>query len=246
MTNVSENKFIIFKGLYWNHPIELLQVNHEEAEQKRLEHERKMLAKPGTLNFLANENIFKHKELVNYLEKKLDENIEFRLNNEPYILADYELKNTLTIENVKDILGISGFGVYNLVEVKEEFKGSYLLLLSEDYGFENEYDKIESYIFSDNIEAEIGVTKYLINQISNHSASFARIREAESKTSKFKAFIDGLQFFDFYEGYSIIQPKKELMKINELNDKEEIKNIKSEIDLILDYTNSKVYKVVQM
>lgn len=246
MNENREEKYAIYKGLYWNHPVSVCECNREEIANKHLILERKMLQKPGTLNFLANENILKHKELVSYLKNNLAEEIDFKLNGEPFILADYELRNTLSNKNVKDILDITGFGVYKIIKLDKAYAGKYILVISEDYSFENESGNLENYIFSNQFEAEVGLTKYLINQLSNHSASFAKIKEDESKTVRFKTFIDGLNYFDFFDGYLIIQPIKELIQnLGSFSDAELMK-VKLELDSILNYTNSDVYNIIEI
>lgn len=246
MTDSNKTKYLIYKGLYWNHPTDFEVGTLEQIQAKHIEKERKMMQKPGTLNFLANENTFKHKELVTFLENNLGEKIDFRLNDEPFILSNYELKKTLTIQNAQDILKISGFGIYKIIELTKEFEGKYLVIISEDYGFTSESGNFEKYIFSNQVEAEIGVAKYVFHQISNLHANFVRIKEDESKTSQFKSFINGLEFFEFFEGYSVIQPKKGVIPKIDLYNTDEIIKIKFEIDEILKYTNSKSYEIIQI
>jgi len=246
MTDSNKTKYLIYKGLYWNHPTDFEVGSLEEIQVKHIEKERKMMQKPGTLYILANEDIFNHKELVTFLENNLGEEIDFKLNDEPFILSNYELKKTLTNQNAKDILKISGFGIYKIIELTKEFEEKYLVIISEDYGFGSESGNFEKYIFSSQIEAEIGVAKYVFHQISNLQANFIRIKEDESKTSQFKSFINGLEFFEFFEGYSVIQPKQGVIQKIDSYNTDEILKIKFEIDEILKYTKSKTYEIIQI
>lgn len=244
MNDNSKGKYVIFKGLYWNHPISYEKSQMEEITLIHIEMEKKMLQKAGTLNFLANENILKHKELVTYLEDNLGELIEFRLNEEPFILADYELRKPISDQNVKDILNISGVGIYQVIKLNDEFDGKYIAIISENCGFESESGNFKNFIFSNQIEAEIGLTKYIFHQISNLYTNFTRIKESESKTTQFKLFIEGLEYFEFYEGYLVIQPKKEISHKFELYNSDEILKVKYEIDFILSYTQTKAYEII--
>ena len=246
MLENKNSKYIIYKDLYWNYPTNFENCSLDEISLSHIEKEKAMLQKAATLNFLANENLIKHKELVAYLEQNLGKSIDFKLNGEPYILADFQLRNPINNQNVKDILEIAEFGVYKVIELNKEYNGSYIALFSEEHGFESESGDFENFIYLTQTEAKIGVTKYIFHQMTNLHTNFSRIKEDKSKSSDFKSFIDDLKFFEFDEGYLLIQPKQETIKNIEFFNQEEILKVKSEIDTILNYTNSDAYIIQQI
>lgn len=241
-----ELKYILYKGLYWNHPVELIEGDSLVANRVQLAYEKGMMEKAGTLNVLANEDLNTHGKIVHYLDEELGEKIDFQLNGRPYILADYEAPDSLTTENVRDILKITGFGIYQLKKVERDLDSKFVILLSEEMDFSSESGKVENYIFETIQEAETMLTKYLVNQIRDHSANFVRMSFQDSKSPTFIEFMKGLSYFEYFSDYSIIQPTKDVMDNLHSYDSAVLKEIKDDIDQILEYKNRSAYQIIML
>ena len=237
-------KYLIEKTLYWNHYIELISTSEDEATKTLLQYEKELLKQDGTLNFLADENLDKHRELTNYLKDSLNIKNEFKLNDSPYILADFKMPNTLSLDQTREIIEIAGKQIYKLHKLKKAEDGYYCILFSEDYGFENFQN---AKIYQTLEEAQSNLTKLLTIQIAHNRPKFVDVDEMHSKSTEFKQFKSEINYFYFYDGYLIFQPKKETIENLEQMSKEELMEVQLEIDKIIRYSNSEnVYQIQQI
>ena len=234
-------KYIVEKTLYWNQYVDVIETTEDKEVELLLQYERKELLNQGTLNFLANENLDKHYQLTEYLRDSMQINNEFKLNDAPYILADFQMPNNLSLIDTENILKITGKRIYRLHKVEKSDYGKFCIILSEDYGFEGlNYLKMYENI----TETKKAVTKILTEQIAYYRPKFVDIEESHSKSKDFIDFKSQFKYFYFYEGYLIFQPLKEtLEKIGTMSENE-LYSILNEINEIIKYSgNSDVYKI---
>lgn len=240
----NHSKYLIEKTLFWNQYIDIIKTTEEEAQKALLQYERKQLTQDGTLNFLADENLDKHRQLTDYLKDSLGIINDFKLNDSPYILADFKMPNTLTINQTEKIVEITGKQIYKLHKIKESEYGKYCIILGENYGFE---DLQSTRIYQTLDEAKRDLTKQLVIQIAHYRPKFVDIDETHSKTAKFIEFKNEFEYFYFYDGYLIFQPLKETMTNLETMNSTELINIQKEIDKIIQYSKKEdVYRIEEI
>lgn len=166
---------------------------------------------------------------------------EFRLNDAPYILTDFQMPKNLSLTDTKNILKITGKGIYKLHKVEKSDYNKFCIILSEDYGFEGlNYLKVYETI----TEAREALTKMLTEQIAYYRPKFVDIEESHSKTKEFIEFKNQFKYFYFYEGYLIFQSKKETLEKIRTMSENELFNTQKEIEKIIKYSGkSDVYKI---
>ena len=240
----NHSKYLIEKTLFWNQYVDVIETTEEEAQKAILQYERKQLTQDGTLNFLADENLDKHRQLTDYLRDSLGIINDFKLNDSPFILADFKMPNTLTIAETEKIVEITEKQIYKLHKIEESEYGKYCIIFSEKYGFE---DLKFTRIYQTLDEAKKELTKQLVIQIAHYRPKFVDVEETHSKTQKFKEFKNEFEYFYFYDGYLIFQPIKETLTNLEKMNSTELINIKREIDKIIQYSKKEdVYRIEEI
>ena len=234
-------KFIIFHKHYCNYPVKIIAASLEEANEVALDLEYLSIIKSGNLGIYAMEpnTDDAHVDLAKYLENNLGTTVDYRREDgTPQILWDFPAPSGITKENVRDIIAITNFRKYNIIDASE-FEGEYLILFSTEMNFSLEGLVVEAFVCPDIHEAELKAMDLILETSKLHSFKLAG---PFTQTEEFATLVSSLEYFQFYPGNDLFMSKVNGYDIYNYNESE-LAKLKLETNKILDSIAKETYRI---